>query len=158
MDTSQITITVAVITGVSGFAASMVNLALGLRKQRAEDRKASLDERLGITASAGNIVSSANQLTALQEKVFDSSIEQYKIQIVELKNDVLVLKNQAETNKKAIEDLNVSLFALKERDASNSALIKKLVRGIKLLVAQITEEKLVPRWTLSEAGLDDLKV
>jgi hypothetical protein len=193
MDASQVVPIVSIAAGVAGFSVSMITLSILLRKQKAEDKKKTIDESIGITSSAGSLVSSAKELASMQEQVFDASIEQYKIQIIQnqedlkkssslifkLENDVLVLKTSVNElgrvvevqktdinllktttieQQKVIDDLNTKLFALKERDESNTALIKKLVRGIKLLIAQITEEKLVPRWTLIDAGLDDLKV
>ena len=175
MDTSQIPVIVAVASGISGAFVSVVSLILGLRKQKTEDKRYEIDEKLGITSSAGNLVSSANSLADLQEKVFDATLNQYKMQIDKLQLDVAALQKQAEINKEAIATQNddiiilknktvkqqetiteqdTSIAGLKERDKRNTSLIKKLINGIDMLIAQIKQEGLVPQWTLAQVDLE----
>ena len=174
MDALTVAVIAAVFTGVTGFIASMVNLFIGMRKQKAEDKKNKVDEQVGISASANNLVNSANTLSDLQEKIYDKSLNEYREQVIKLQKSVLELQGQAEENRKMLEEqkLDIALLkkttleqqaliqeeqkkvgALKEKDKSNCLLIKKLIKGIETLICQMSEEGLVPKWTLEDVDL-----
>jgi hypothetical protein len=174
MDTSQITILVALITGVSGFLASMVNLLLGIRKQRVEDRRLALEEKTVPETLAGSMVASAKDLTELQEKIYGKSLREYSEQIDTLRISFEELQRTSNERKQMLDDQSADLFLLKkkvseqdttiarqqaeidmlvERDKTKSAAISRLLKGIGILVVQMKNEKLIPSWTPNNSDI-----
>jgi hypothetical protein len=154
MDTSQITIVVAVISGLSGFGMGLVTLILGLKKQNSEDKKLKLEEQATTSQVANQVASSlitsADTVTKLQEKMYEKFLAEGKAEIEELRMSTnqkiseLVVK---------INEQQTTIDELKTKDENNRILVSKLIKGIRILIKQLEEQNVVPIWMPSEVDI-----
>jgi hypothetical protein len=151
---------VAIISGLSGLALSLVTLFLGLRRQRTDDKKVDAERLLNTAQEASNLVSSAKELTNIQKSVYENSMEEQDQRITKLSDDLLALRNQmAEQKNQFAEQIGITakqqteINILTLRDKSRNELVVRLIKGINILIKQMKDENITPRWVPAEADI-----
>ena len=133
---------VAIITGGLGFLGGLISTIVVIFKQVSENKKTDSSIVVDASTVATNIVDSAGALTGM----YKESLKECHDQIVYLENKMIELENKVNIGMKMIQELTI-------KDEESTQLIFRLLQGVRVLIKQMKELNITPKWVPLETDL-----
>jgi hypothetical protein len=147
----DVTSLVALISGLSGTATGIVSLFIANKKQAEENKKTDSDISVDTTEIAGNMIKTAGEISEI-----------YKESLADCRKEIDSIKISTATNVKILQQeiygLRDTITAMEIRNKERGALITRLIKGIDILIKQLEECNVTPKWSPEKEDLDTLTI